>query len=136
MKNTVIKEGRKIKKAVYDPATDTTRTDNKGKIRQAIQSEVITGDAEYDLFEIIADLSKRCNILERGLFLLFKDMKDNATLPAALSGYNDSIEYYVSQLISGDYKARTDLAADIADMHQELMRRDNKITEILESNGY
>lgn len=136
MKSTVIKQGRKIKKAVYDPATDTTRTDNKGKIRQSIQSEVINGDEEYDLFEIIADLSKRCNILERGLFLLFKDMKDNSTLPSSLSGYNDSIEYYITQLNAGNYKARTDLADNIADMHQELMRRDNKITEILENNGY
>ena len=135
MKQTLIRSGRKIKRAVYDPATDTTRVDAKGKIRNRIQREVISGQ-DFDVFDLVADLSKRCNILERGLFLLLKDMKDNTTLPASLTGYNTSIEYYISALGDGSYKARTDLAADIATMHQELMRRDTVVTEILEDEGY
>jgi len=135
MEHKLIKSGRKVKRAVYDPATDTTRSDAKGRIRSRIQEEVLADDT-YDLFDLIADLSKRCNILERGFFLLLKDMKDGSTLPATLTGYNDSIEYYIAQLGTGDYKARTDLAADIAVLHQELMRRDNKVTEILEAEGY
>ena len=135
MKQTLIKSGRKVKRAVYDPATGVTRSDKKGIIRKRIQEEVVDGQ-EFDVFDLVADLSKRCNILERGLFLLFKDMKDNSTLPASLSGYNDSIEYYISELNAGTYKARTDLAIDISDMHQELMRRDTVVTEILEDEGY
>jgi len=135
MKEILVKSGRKVRRAVYDPATDSTRLDVKGKIRKRIQEEV-TGDSEYDLFDLIADLSKRCNILERGLILLFKSMKDNGTLPATLSGYNDSIDLYVTELMAGRYKARTDLVADISDLYQELMRRDTKITTILQEEGY
>lgn len=135
MKDTIVKNGRIFKKAVYDPATGTTRTDKKGKIRKRIQEEVISGDS-YDLFDLIADLSKRCNILERGLILFFKSLKDTGKLPATLSGYNDSIDMYITELMAGRYKARTDLAPDISDMYAELMRRDTKVTEILEEEGY
>jgi len=134
MKDTLVKVGRKVKRAVYDSATDTVRTDPKGKIRKRIEGEVAS--TGYDVFDIISDLSKRCNILERGLFLLLKDMKDKSTLPASLSGYGDSIEYYIAELVAGRYKARTDLAPSIADLHQELMRRDTKVTSILEQEGY
>jgi len=135
MEKILLKSGRKIKKAVYDPATNSTRTDAKGKIRERIESEVIDGQ-NFDIFDLIADMSKRLNVLERGLFLYFKTLKDNGELPASLSGYNDSIDYYITELMAGRYKARTDLVDDISDMHQELMRRDTKVTEILESEGY
>jgi len=135
MKDTLIKSGRKIKRAVYDPATDTKRTDVKGRIRKRIQDEVVEGQ-QYDLFDLIADLSKRCNILERGLIFLLKSMKDQSTLPATLTTYNDSIELYVSELLAGNYKSRTDLVPDISDLYGELMRRDNKVTQILEEEGY
>lgn len=135
MEEKLVKSGRKVKKGYYDPATDITRTDKKGKIRKRIQEEVVDGQ-EYDLFDLIADLSKRCNILERGLILLLKSIKDTDGLPATLSGYNDSIELYVAELLAGNYKARTDLVPDISDLYAELMRRDTKVTSILEEEGY
>jgi len=134
MKDTLVKVGRKVKRAVYDSATDTVRTDPKGKIRKRIEEEVAASG--YDVFDIISDLSKRCNILERGLFLLLKDMKDNTTLPVSLTGYGDSIDYYVTEMLAGRYKSRTDLADDISVLHIELMRRDTAVTTILEQEGY
>jgi|SRR6056297_1399351 len=135
MENKLVKSGRKIKKGIYDPATNQTRTDKKGKIRKRIQDEIVNSE-EYDIFEIIADLSKRCNILERGLFLFFKTLKDNGDLPGSLSGYNDSIDFYVDELVAGRYKSRTDLVDDISELYVKLMERDNKVTQILEEEGY
>lgn len=135
MKEKLVKNGRKIKKGYFDPATGETRTDRKGKIRKRIQEEIVPGQ-EYDVFDLVADLSKRCNILERGLILLLKSMKDAGTMPASLSGYNDSIDLYVNDLMDGTYKARTDLVSDISDLYAELMRRDTKVTEILQEEGY
>lgn len=52
------RDGRKFTKGFYDPATGLIRNDHKGKVRYRIEKEV------NDLYDLIADLSKRLDILE------------------------------------------------------------------------
>ena len=130
------KAGRIYKKAYRDPATGTESTGRKAKVRYRIQNEVNEGE-QYDIFDIVADLAKRLNMVERGMMVLLKDMKDADTLPAVLKAkYSDMIENYITALMEGTYKARTDLAADNDATFTELLARDAKVTQILAECGY
>lgn len=136
MDNVKIRDGRKYKNGVYDPATDTTRTDVKGRIRKRIQSEVIPGE-EYDIFDLCADLAKRLNMIERGMMVLLYTMQEAGTLPEEISEpYSAIITTYMEKLSTGEYEARTDLEADNYANFIKLMQRDNQITQILKEEGY
>ena len=128
------KGSRQYKKVYYDPATNLTRHDKIAKARYEIETEVTPGKP-YDYLEIIADMGKRLNMIERGFMLMLDAMKTAGTLPPAIENqWTDIIEGYIAMLNDGSYKARTDLAEDNFATFQELMRRDNKITTILERN--
>jgi hypothetical protein len=136
MKEGIEKVGRIYKKTYIDPATDTERYDKKAKARYRIQKEVNPGE-EYDVFDIVADLAKRLNMIERGLIMLLADMKTNDTLPATIeTKWAGIIDGYLAVLTAGEYKARTDLAADNDATFTELMRRDNMVTQILAECGF
>jgi len=136
METGIKKVGRIYKKTYRDPATASEKYDRKAKARYRIQKEVNPGE-EYDVFDIIADLGKRLNILERGMVLLMADMKENDMLPAVIvDNYGQIIDGYLAALQAGQYKARTDLAADNDATFSELMRRDNAVTTILAECGY
>jgi len=132
----LVKKGRLYKKTYVDPATGTANTDRKAKARYRIQTEVNPGE-EYDIFDIVADLAKRLNMVERGFMILLKDMKDDDLLPALIKdNYSDMIEGYMTALMTGEYKARTDLAASNDATFTELLRRDNAVTAILAESGF
>lgn len=136
MEAGVKRVGRIYKKTYKDPATDTVRTDLKAKARYRIQKEVIP-DEDYDIFDIVADLGKRLNMVERGMMVLLYDMKEEDTLPELIKAkYSNMIETYMDMLTSGTYAARTDLALDNDATFTELMRRDAKVTSILAECGY
>jgi len=136
METGVEKIGKLYKKTYKDPATGTVETSKKAKARYRIQTEVNPGE-EYDIFDVIADLAKRLNMIERGMMVLLKDMKDQDTLPAILKlRYSAMIENYITALMDGTYIARTDLALDNDATFTELLRRDAKVTEILSECGY
>jgi hypothetical protein len=136
MKTGLQKVGRIYKKTYIDPATDSEKYDRKAKARYRIQTEVNPGE-EYDVFDIVADLAKRLNILERGMVLLMDDMKTKGVLPEIIeTNYVQIIDEYLGALAAGQYKARTDLAADNDATFTELMRRDSAVTQILAECGY
>jgi hypothetical protein len=136
METGIIKSGKIYKKVYKDPATGTESTDRKAKVRYKIQNEVVPGE-QYDIFDIIADLSKRLNMIERGMMVLLKDMKDNDTLPEILEAkYGGMIDNYITAITDGTYKARTDLAADNDATFTKLLARDAKVTQILAECGY
>ena len=127
---------RQYKRVYHDPATDKTSNDQKAKIRYEIESQVTQGK-DYDYLDIIADLGKRLNMIERGFIFLLDAMKTAETLPTAIATqWTDIIEGYMTMINDGTYKARTDLAEDNFETFQELMRRDNEVTKILQRNGY
>lgn len=130
-----IKSGVRYKKGYYNPTTEETSTDIKDKIRYEIENQVLENN-NYNIFDILADLSKRCNMLERIIMLLLKDHIDNNNLPAVLDIYKPLIEYYITSITDGTYKSRTDLEENKLEVLTKLMERDNKITEILQKNGY
>lgn len=130
-----IKSGIRYKKGYYNPTTEETSTNTKEKIRYEIENSVLDND-NYNIFDIIADLSKRCNMLERYLMVLLKDKIDTNSLPVNLDSYRPLVEHYNTELSNGNYKSRTDLSEDKLAELVKLMDRDNKITEILENNGY
>ena len=136
MEEGVKKVGKIYKKTYKDPATATVKTDTKAKARYRIQKEVIPGE-DYDVFDIIADLGKRLNMVERGMMVLLYDMKENDTLPELIEAkYSNMIDSYMGMLTSGTYAARTDLALDNDATFNELMRRDATVTGILAECGY
>jgi hypothetical protein len=136
MKTGIVKSGNIYKKTYVDPATDSARHDAKGKARYRIEKEVVPGE-NYDIFDITADLAKRLNMLERGMMLLLKDMKDAGNLPTVMeTKYGGLIDSYMAALGAGEYAARTDLAADNAATFAELLRRDNAVTTILAECGF
>jgi hypothetical protein len=136
METGIQKVGRIYKKTYKDPATGTENRDRKAKARYRIQTEVNPGE-EYDIFDIIADLAKRLNIMERGMVLLLSDLRDRDLLPEVIkNSYVQMIDGYMAALAAGQYRARTDLAADNDATYTELMRRDNAVTQILAECGY
>lgn len=136
MKEGIEKVGRIYKKTYIDPATDTERHDKKAKARYRIQTEVNPGES-YDIFDIVADLAKRLNMIERGLIMLLADLKANDALPEIIeTKWGGIIDGYLAALTAGDYKARTDLAVDNDATFTELMRRDNAVTQILTECGF
>lgn len=130
-----IKSGIRYKKGYYNPTTEELSSNTKDKIRYEIENNVLENE-KYNIFDILADLSKRCNLLERCLMVLLKDKIDTNSLPSSLDSYIPLVEHYNTELSNSNYKSRTDLSEDKLAELVKLMDRDNKITEILENNGY
>jgi len=128
-------DGRKHIKTYFDPATNTAHSDRKAKARYRIEKEILP-DKDYDIFDIIADLSKRLNMIEKGVMLLLKDLINQDALPTALEPYRKMINSFCEEINNNNYITRTDLKANNFETFLELLRRDKAVAKILIEEGY
>jgi hypothetical protein len=133
MEETRLKKNPFIHRAYADPATGSVRTDKKARIRYRIEKEAAGDGTEYDIFDIIADLSKRLDYVERGLMLLLNGMRGAGMIPADIeSNYGVLISDFMTSIDPANktYETRADLEDTFA-LYTKLKNRFNKITQII-----
>jgi len=129
MKDAIYKSGRKRQLGVYDPATDQIRIDAKGKIRKQIEAEV------GDIYDLIADQSKRIALLERMLLRIIQNIGNGDDIATAVSDYTTSANLILGAIESDQAQDRIDLYESDDPVNTELitklMTRSNQISAIV-----
>lgn len=104
----------------------------KERVRSRIYKEI----GDYDLYEMIADLSKRICMLERLLLRYADAAKSDGSLPASIVQlYGGMIDAYMNGLATEQIKDRTDLE-DNWIVFQKLQTRTAKIADIVKDEMY
>ena len=104
----------------------------KERARSRIYKEL----GDYDVYEMVADLSKRICLLERLLIRFADAAKTDGSLPEPIAQlYGDMIDAYMIGLTDQTIKDRTDLENNWL-VFRTLQTRTAKIAEIIEEEMY
>lgn len=104
----------------------------KERARERIFNEI----GEYDIYEIVADLSKRICMLERFGMRLGQAMMENNTLPENIKEmYGAFLQAYVTGVEAREIRDRTDLENNW-EVFNRLMFRMNKVADIIKEEMY
>lgn len=99
--------------------------------KQVVRKRIFDELGNYDVYEMVADLSKRICMLERLLVRVSKHLKDNNLLSEyVVQAYGPMIEGYLAGLAADVIRDRTDLE-DSAAVFNKLQFRTAKIADIV-----
>lgn len=122
--------------SIYAEANDKFPLQYEKSKKEIVRERIFEEIGDYDIYEIVADLSKRICLLERLLLRLAKAEKDEAKLPETIVNlYGEMIDTYAAGVENGMIKDRTDLENNWS-VFNKLQQRTAKIAEIVEEEMY
>jgi len=101
---------------------------NKMRARLLIDAQV------GDVYDLIADLSKKLGIVTGLLVRLYRHTLNNVAIPTEIKANYDSFtQQYAQAVDGGTYLDRSDVETDLAGMIQKLMTRDTLLANLVKT---
>lgn len=120
----------------YKKADELFPLSSEKSKKEIVRERIFEEIGDYDIYEMVADLSKRICLLERLLLRLAKAEKDEAKLPETIINlYGEMIDTYAAGVENRMIKDRTDLENNWS-VFTKLQQRTAKIAEIVEEEMY